>query len=114
MAAKPTIGRAEALRLAMRDLLADPSDAAWAHPQVWAPFVVVGEAGGTSAGAAVTNVRVGTDGVSGGTRGPRERTAAPARSSRPTAGNAQQPRADPPAATPSADDDWRRRVFGQD
>ena len=45
--ADPSIGRAEAMRLAVLALMADQSrPAAWtpaAHPAVWAPFVVVGE-----------------------------------------------------------------------
>ncbi len=41
---RPGIGRAEALRLAMRELI-ERGSAAEAHPAMWAPFVVVGEGG---------------------------------------------------------------------
>lgn len=37
------VGRAEALRRAMRALMADKAEAGNWHPQVWAPFAVVGE-----------------------------------------------------------------------
>jgi CHAT domain-containing protein len=42
LAANPRLGRAEALELSMRELIATgtPEDA---HPSTWAPFVVVGE-----------------------------------------------------------------------
>jgi|KBSSwiStaDraftv2_1062776.scaffolds.fasta_scaffold05334_2 CHAT domain-containing protein/tetratricopeptide (TPR) repeat protein len=47
MGADPSIGRAEAMRLAVLAVMRDPSRPAhWtpaAHPAVWAPFVVVGE-----------------------------------------------------------------------
>jgi CHAT domain-containing protein/Tfp pilus assembly protein PilF len=39
----PEIGRAEALRRAMRDFVADKADPWNAYPTFWAPFVVVGE-----------------------------------------------------------------------
>jgi CHAT domain-containing protein len=42
MKANPKIGRAEAFRLSMRDLVGKGS-AAETHPSIWAPFVVVGE-----------------------------------------------------------------------
>src|SRR5439155_22512528 len=43
---EPAIGRAEALRRSQLALLDDTSLApAFAHPLVWAPFVVVGEGG---------------------------------------------------------------------
>jgi CHAT domain-containing protein len=42
MAARPSVGRAEALRFAMRELI-ENGDLADAHPARWAPFVVVGE-----------------------------------------------------------------------
>lgn len=42
MAARPSVGRAEALRVAMRELVGK-GDLANAHPSRWAPFVVVGE-----------------------------------------------------------------------
>jgi CHAT domain-containing protein len=41
--ADPTLGRSEALRLAMLDYLGDTSDPRNAHPAYWAPFVIVGE-----------------------------------------------------------------------
>ena len=40
--ANPKIGRAEALRISMHDLI-DKGTPAEAHPSQWAPFVVVGE-----------------------------------------------------------------------
>jgi CHAT domain-containing protein len=40
--ANPKIGRAEAFRISMRDLI-DKGTPAEAHPTSWAPFVVVGE-----------------------------------------------------------------------
>jgi CHAT domain-containing protein/tetratricopeptide (TPR) repeat protein len=39
----PRIGRAEALRRSMLALASDQGDARYAHPSVWAPFVLVGE-----------------------------------------------------------------------
>jgi CHAT domain-containing protein len=42
LAGDPTIGRAEALRRAMLDVI-DNGDPDEAHPTYWAPFVVVGE-----------------------------------------------------------------------
>ncbi|MFZ4806612.1 MAG: tetratricopeptide repeat protein [Hyphomicrobiaceae bacterium] len=43
----PGLARSEALRRSMLALLSDPVDPTFAHPQVWAPFTVVGEGGGT-------------------------------------------------------------------
>jgi CHAT domain-containing protein/tetratricopeptide (TPR) repeat protein len=43
MAALNEVGPAEGLRRAMRALRDDPSEAYFAHPGAWAPFVVVGE-----------------------------------------------------------------------
>ena len=40
--ANPKIGRAEAFRLSMRELI-EKGSLAEAHPSQWAPFVVVGE-----------------------------------------------------------------------
>ena len=42
----PAMGRSEALRLAMLELMQDRRDPTLAHPSAWAPFVVVGEGGG--------------------------------------------------------------------
>jgi len=42
----PAIGRAEALRRAMQILMKGESKPDYAHPFFWAPFVIVGEAGG--------------------------------------------------------------------
>jgi CHAT domain-containing protein len=39
------VRRAEALRLAMLDLMQDKDDPSLAHPSAWAPFVIVGEGG---------------------------------------------------------------------
>ena len=47
------IGRAKALQLAMLKLLADPSRREYAHPQMWAPFVLVGETGGDGQSSSV-------------------------------------------------------------
>ena len=43
--ADSTIGRAEALRRAMLAMIDDTENPRYAHPQFWAPFVVVGEGG---------------------------------------------------------------------
>jgi CHAT domain len=43
--ANPKIGRAEAFRLSMRELI-EKGSLAEAHPSQWAPFAVVGEGGG--------------------------------------------------------------------
>jgi CHAT domain len=40
--AHPEIGRAEALRISMKELI-EKGDLAEAHPRQWAPFVIVGE-----------------------------------------------------------------------
>lgn len=45
LTAHPGIGRAEALRRAMKALIADRSSPRNADPAVWAPFVLVGEGG---------------------------------------------------------------------
>lgn len=42
---QPSIGRAEALRLAMLAVMEDPTHTEFAHPFYWGPFVVVGEGG---------------------------------------------------------------------
>lgn len=73
----PTVGRAEALRRAMVQLVAsDGTDVS--HPQVWAPFVVVGE-GGTLQGVGSSGldtrparVVVGTGGAARGASAPSE------------------------------------------
>ena len=39
------VGRAEALRRSMRDMIARKDNPRFAHPLYWAPFVVVGEGG---------------------------------------------------------------------
>lgn len=66
MKARPGIGRAETMRLAMRNLIENGS-AAEAHPRQWAPFVVVGEGGAT------TRAKSGSIG-----RKPQRRRASPA------------------------------------
>ena len=43
--ANPGIGRSEALRRSMMDLEANDDNPLFAHPRLWAPFVVVGEGG---------------------------------------------------------------------
>ncbi|MCP3385108.1 MULTISPECIES: CHAT domain-containing tetratricopeptide repeat protein [unclassified Bradyrhizobium] len=45
LSAHPGIGRAEALRRSMKELIADRSSPRNADPAVWAPFVLVGEGG---------------------------------------------------------------------
>jgi CHAT domain-containing protein len=46
--AHPEIGRAEAMRISMRELI-EKSTSVEAHPSYWAPFVVVGEGEGSHA-----------------------------------------------------------------
>jgi hypothetical protein len=41
----PDVGRAEALRQSMLELMNDEEKPEFAHPLIWAPFVVVGEGG---------------------------------------------------------------------
>lgn len=43
MAKGPSLGKADAFRRSILDLLNDESDPTLAHPAIWAPFVVVGE-----------------------------------------------------------------------
>jgi len=45
MAADSRVGRAEALRRSMVTMMDDPSSPAFAHPQYWAPFTLIGEGG---------------------------------------------------------------------
>ncbi len=45
VARDPAIGRAEALRRSMLALMAGEGEAHFAHPILWAPFIVVGEGG---------------------------------------------------------------------
>jgi len=47
LTSNPRVGRAEAFRISMRELIERGSPAE-AHPSVWAPFVVVGEGGGNN------------------------------------------------------------------
>jgi hypothetical protein len=47
---KPELPPAEALRLAMVDLMKDKSSEINAHPAIWAPFVVVGPRSGNASG----------------------------------------------------------------
>jgi CHAT domain-containing protein/Tfp pilus assembly protein PilF len=92
MAADKTLGRPEALRRSMLDLIAAGSPQE-AHPAYWAPFVVVGE-GGTGEGA---------------------------RPATTTGSIAPQPESPPPNAGPaarrpakkSAPTDWRRGLWQQ-
>ena len=46
LAAEPHIGKAEALRRSMLDLIESAQSPLWAHPMFWAPFTIVGEGGG--------------------------------------------------------------------
>jgi hypothetical protein len=43
LAGEPSIGRAEAFRRAMMAMLDPSKPGEFAHPQVWAPFALVGE-----------------------------------------------------------------------
>ena len=45
----PRLGRSEAFRRSMLDLMASPQATHYAHPMFWAPFVVVGEGGAPTA-----------------------------------------------------------------
>lgn len=45
LSANPKMGRSEALRLSMLDVMMNGSDWTLAHPSAWAPFVIVGEGG---------------------------------------------------------------------
>ena len=47
LAQESSIGRAEAFRRAMMAMLEPSKPACFAHPQVWAPFILVGEGGGS-------------------------------------------------------------------
>jgi CHAT domain-containing protein len=58
MRANVGLGRAEALRRSMIALLQDSSNEAFAHPAVWAPFVVVGEGGDNLASSSTTSAPV--------------------------------------------------------
>ena len=49
MNANPTLGRSQALRLAMLEMMNDATDPRNGYPAYWAPFVVVGEGGAPSA-----------------------------------------------------------------
>ena len=49
-AADPSLGRAEAFRRSMLDLMAAADRPHFAHPMFWAPFVVVGEGGAAAGG----------------------------------------------------------------
>jgi tetratricopeptide (TPR) repeat protein/WD40 repeat protein len=53
--ADPRIGRAEALRRSLADVVAKGGENA--HPAVWAPFVLVGEGGATPQGVAVATAQ---------------------------------------------------------
>jgi CHAT domain-containing protein len=44
-AAQGGVGRAEALRRSMLNLMDDGKDPTLAHPAAWAPFVIVGQGG---------------------------------------------------------------------
>jgi CHAT domain-containing protein len=41
--AEPDLGKADAYRRAVLDMIADERDPSLAHPAIWSPFVVVGE-----------------------------------------------------------------------
>ena len=43
IAENPALARADAFRLSVIELMEDTNDPTFAHPAVWAPFVVVGE-----------------------------------------------------------------------
>jgi CHAT domain-containing protein/Tfp pilus assembly protein PilF len=89
LADDPTLGRAEALRLAVVDLIGSKDDPIAAHPQIWAPFVVVGEAGRSNVALATpeaaTQPRTATTArrpsPPGSTRGPEVRPKPPTQSS---------------------------------
>lgn len=122
LAAQPGLGRAEALRLAAVELIADETDPLSAHPMIWAPFVVVGEAGGSKLAVVAPAPRraVPEAAVTRPTLSPgRTRGASPAvqsvrprqqsTSSRPPrrARRSRQPAQQPPPPS----DDWKREAF---
>jgi CHAT domain-containing protein/tetratricopeptide (TPR) repeat protein len=55
----PNIGRAEAMRISMRNLIRHGT-LAEAHPSMWAPFVIVGEGGGSESPPVQSTVPAGS------------------------------------------------------
>ena len=96
----PTMGRAEAFRLAMLAELGDERRPWASHPSVWAPFVIVGEGGVQSGIEAASTIRA-----------PSSET-----SSADTAATATTPSAKARKKTrrkAKPNDDWITSIFGQ-
>lgn len=91
LARTPGLSRAEALRRAMVALIDDTRDPMNAHPQTWAPFVVVGDSAGTAVAAAAP--------ATGASR--------PVAAPRTAASKATRAKAAP------ATDDWSAKIHGR-
>jgi CHAT domain-containing protein/tetratricopeptide (TPR) repeat protein len=116
MRANAGLGRAEALRRSMIALLQDASNEAYAHPAVWAPFVVVGEGGDNLASASTTSAYVtareaASPVASGAEVLPRSRPNH--RSSRPATSERRSKRPTAPKPTQSKNGNWLSNIFGQ-
>jgi CHAT domain-containing protein len=98
--AKPAIGRAEALRVSMRELI-ENGEGLEAHPAQWAPFVVVGEGGSQLQTASLPTPSPADADPKAETPAKEEPAAAPAR-----------PRPKPPARK-SKSPDWKSDLWAR-
>lgn len=119
MAKDTAVGRAEALRRAMLDMVSTGQQHE-AHPAYWAPFVVVGEGGVGTLAAAAPAIPATVSPAFNGARvpGAAEGPGAPAAATAPPAAAAPAPsakargHAKPIPGKPAAPtDDWTTRVF---